>query len=308
MKITILQIATLTLKSNEKLNELFNVVSLEQLDYFKEEIKGLVTTGGVKVNAQLLNKLPNLEVIATRGVGFDHIDLETTSKRGIVVANTPDVLTDCVADLAMSCLLAISRDIVQADKFVREGKWLNQRYTFSTKVTGKKLGIVGFGRIGQAVFKRAKAFDMQIKYFSRNPKKEYEEHFEKSLLNLSSWCDYLVVCAPGGKDTQHLISKEVLENLGENGFLINIARGSLVDENALIEALEQNKIAGAALDVFANGPQVPSELLNSSKVILTPHIASSTNETFDAMEALLLENLEQYFTTGKVVAQVEKVN
>lgn len=303
---TILQISDLTKDSNKKLRDLYNVVLFPQLEEYKNDIKGLVTTGGIEVKSSLIESLPNLEVIATRGVGFDHIDLEYAKKNSVKVSNTPGVLTDCVADLAFGALLALSRQIVKADTFVRSGRWLNDKFEFTTKVSGKKLGIVGFGRIGQAISKRAKAFDMEIHYFSKSEKKDFDEVYESSLINLAKWCDYLVVCAPGGKDTENLISKDVLEALGNKGFLINIARGSIVDESALVEAIVEEKIAGAALDVFAHEPVVPEELISSNSVILLPHIASRTNETFLAMEELLLKNLEKYFTTGELITSVEK--
>lgn len=303
---TILQIADLTIEGNKRLRELFNVVSLSQLENFKDEIKVLVTTGGIKVDASLIKKLPNLELIATRGVGFDHIDLEATRKKNVIVSNTPGVLTACVADLAFGALIAISRQIVQADSFIRNGKWLSNKFQFTTKVSGKKLGIVGFGQIGQAVAKRANAFDMDIRYFSRSKKSNCKEVFEPLLLELAKWSDYLVICAPGGKDTQNLISEEVLEALGTKGFIVNIARGSLINEEALIQAITQEKIAGAALDVFLHEPVVPEELIESNRVLLLPHIASRTEETFLAMEDLLIQNLEEYFITEKVITSVKK--
>lgn len=303
---TILQISNLTENGNKRLQELFNVVTLKDLESYKDQITGLVTTGGIEVDAKLIHTLPYLKVIGTRGVGFDHIDLYTTSKNGIVVANTPDVLTDCVADLAFGALISISRQIVQADAFVRNGKWLNDKFSFTTKVSGKRLGIVGFGRIGQAISKRAKAFDMDIKYNSRSPKKDFKEGFEPSLLELAKWADYLVISIPGGKETERLISLEVLEALGKDGYLINIARGSVVDENALVDVITNEKIAGAALDVFEHEPVVPEELISSNSVILLPHIASRTKETFVAMEDLLIQNLEKFYTTGELITPVKK--
>lgn len=302
---TILQISDLTKDGNKRLNELFNVVPLSQLENYQDSIKAIVTTGGVTVDASLIEKLPNLELIGTRGVGFDHIDLKAASKKGILITNTPDVLTDCVADLAFGALIAISRDIVQADSFVRSGKWLNDKFSFSTKVTGKNLGIVGFGRIGQAILKRASGFNMKLKYYSRTQNPNFKRAFEPSLIELAKWADYLVVCTPGGKETEGLISLEVLKALGKNGYLINISRGSVVDENALIDVITNEKIAGAALDVFLHEPVVPDELLVSKSVILLPHIASRTKETFIDMENLLLENLEKYFKTGTLSTQVE---
>lgn len=303
---TILQNADLTLDGNSRLRELFNVVPRSELDRYRDRIKGIVTTGGIAVNAELIDKLPALNVISTRGVGFDHIDLEAAHKRGIVVSNTPGVLTDCVADLAFGSLIAISRQILQADSFVRSGKWLIDKFPFTTKVSTKRLGIVGFGRIGQAVSKRASAFNMNIRYFSRARKIECQEEYESSLISLAQWADYLVLCAPGDKSTYHMISSEVLEALGPNGFIINVARGSLIDENALIQTIKQEKIAGAVLDVFSKEPEVPKELIESDRVILLPHIASRTQETFLAMEELMIQNLQKYFNTGTLISPVEK--
>lgn len=303
---TILLHSDLTVEAIEKLEKLFTIVRHQELAFNKEKVKAIITTGGVKVDATLMRSLPNLEVISTRGVGYDHIDLTEASKLNILVSNTPGVLTDCVADLAFGAILAISRKIVQADTFVREGRWLHEKFPMTSKVSKKRLGIVGFGRIGQAISKRALGFDMEVHYFSRSEKKECKEEYESSLLNLAQWSDYLVLSAPGGKSTHHMISSKILEALGSRSFIINIARGSLIDESALIYALEEGKIKGAALDVFSEELKVPKKLLESENVILLPHVASRTEETFIAMEELLIDNLEKYFTTGSLVTPVKK--
>lgn len=303
---TILQLSNLSTNSNTRLRELAKVVSLKDLDSQKENITALVTTGGVAVNADLINTLPKLKVIVNRGIGFDHIDIKEAFRKNILVSNTPEVLTDCVADLAFSGLLAISRKIIEANTFVKEGKWLNNKFEMTTKVSYKKLGIVGFGRIGQAIAKRAAAFNMQVQYYSRNEKSDFSQTFQPSLIKLAKFSDFLVICAPGGETTRGLISHEVLEALGKSSFLINVARGSLVDEKALIQVIKNEKIAGAVLDVFEKEPLVPQELINSKKVILLPHIGSRTKETFLAMEELLLQNLEEYFTTGKLLTPVKE--
>lgn len=303
---TILLVANLSLQGDKKLREIFNVITLSQLEKNYKDINGLVTTGGIKVDNKLIKKLPNLKVIATRGVGFDHIDLKAAQKNGIVVSNTPDVLTDCVADFAFGLLISLSRQIPLANTFIRDGKWINEKFFMTTKVSGKRLGIVGFGRIGQAIAKRANAFNMQIRYNSRSEKTSFEAKFEPSIIDLAKWADYLVLCAPSSKSTNNIINFEVLEALGSNGFLINIARGSLVDEDALIKAIKEDKIAGAALDVFKDEPYVPKELLESNKVLLSPHIASRTEETFFDMEELLIKNLEKYFTTGTLLTPVNE--
>jgi len=303
-QIPILQISSLTPGGNERLDGMFNVIAHDALDAYRRQIRGLVTTGGVTVDAGLIERLPALEVIATRGVGFDHIDLEAVRTRKIVVSNTPGVLTDCVADLAVGAMIAVSRRLVVADHFVRSGGWLEGKFPLSNKVSGKRLGIVGMGRIGRAIARRAHGFDMDIRYFSRTRKSDCPETYAPVLEELAGWADCLVVCAPGDHSTRHMISAAVLDALGSRGYLINVARGSLVDEQALIEALEQGRIAGAALDVFAREPRVPQDLLTMDQVVLLPHIASSTVETFAAMENLLLENLQSYFTDGTLLTPV----
>lgn len=300
----ILQNADLTLNGNIRLRELFDVVSRNELATYKEHIKGIVTIGGTAVNAELIEALPALKVISTRSVGFDHIDLEAARKRGIIVSNTPGVLSDCVADLAFGALIAISRQLLQADHFVRSGQWLLGRFPLTTKVFGKRLGIVGMGRIGQTIAKRASGFDMQVRYFSRSRKVECPQTYEPSLLCLAKWADYMVLCAPGGESTRNMISREILQALGPTSFIINVARGSLIEESVLLQTLNEGKIAGAVLDVFAKEPHVPKELIESNKVMVLPHVASNTRETFAEMEDLLIRNLQNYFTTGTLLTPV----
>ncbi len=245
-------------------------------------------------------------MIATRSVGFDHIDLQAASKRGIVISNTPGVLSDCVADFAFGALIAISRELIQAERFLRSGQWLLGRFPLTTKVSGKRLGIVGMGRIGQAVAKRANGFSMETRYFSRSKNKQCSEVFEPSLIELAKWADYLVLCIPGGEATRNIISYDVLEALGEKSYLINVARGSVVDEVALVQVLNQKKIAGAALDVYVNEPKVSQELLDSDRLLLLPHIASNTEETFAEMESLVFDNLLNYFSKGSLLTPVSQ--
>ena len=266
---------------------------------------GLVTSGPVGADTALLNALPALRVIASRGVGFETIDLATARRRGIAVSTTPGVLTDCVADLAFGALLAVARGLCAADRFVRRGEWEHGRFPLMTRVSGKKLGIVGMGRIGRAVARRAAGFDMEIRYHSRTVHRELPFGFQPSLADLARWADFLAVCAPGGPATRHLISAEIIAALGSAGFLINIARGSLVDEPALVQALAAGQIAGAALDVYADEPHVPASLLALENVILLPHIGSGTRETRAVMEDLVLENLRSFFRSGRLLTPVE---
>jgi len=214
------------------------------------------------------------------------------------------VLTDCVADLAFGALVAVARRLAAADRFVRRGEWQKGGYPLTTRVSGKRLGIVGFGRIGQAVARRAGGFAMEVRYHSRRPLPDAAAGYVGALPDLAAWADFLAVCVPGGEATRHLISASVLAALGPEGYLVNVARGSVVDEEALVRALEQGKIAGAALDVFQCEPRVPAALIGMDNVVLLPHIASSTRETFAAMEELLLGNLSSFFATGKLLTPV----
>jgi lactate dehydrogenase-like 2-hydroxyacid dehydrogenase len=211
---------------------------------------------------------------------------------GIPVTHTPDVLTDDVADLAMGLMLSVGRTIPQADQFVRAGRWPSGPIPLARKVSGARMGIVGLGRIGKAIAQRAKAFGMSIAYTARSEKPDSGFTFFPSTLELAAHVDFLVAITPGGAGTQHLINAQVLKALGPRGFLINVARGSVVDESALIEALQQGTIAGAGLDVFAQEPHVPAALWSLNNVVLTPHMASATTETRQAMADLAFANMQ----------------
>lgn len=263
--------------------------------------EGLVTSAPAGAWSELIAALPNLKVIASRGIGLDKIDLECARQRGIQVGNTPGVLTDCVADLAFGLLIDVARGMSAADRFVRDGKWLSMKYPLTRRVSGKRLGIVGFGKIGRAIAKRASGFDMDIRYFNRTLAPDVDFVRESTVESLARWADFLVVAVAGGPETRHLISSEVIGALGPKGFLINIARGTVVDETALVQALVNGAIAGAGLDVFENEPDVPEALFNCENVVLLPHLASGTVDTRTAMEDLVLANLEAYFATGKVL-------
>jgi lactate dehydrogenase-like 2-hydroxyacid dehydrogenase len=268
------------------------------------EFTGLVTSAAVGAGADLVAALPSLRVLACFGVGLDKVDVEGARRRGIAVSATPDVLTDCVADLALGALVAVSRGIVAADRFVRRGAWLGARFPLATRVTGKRLGIVGLGRIGRAVARRAAGFDLEIRYHGRRPVPGTPWPFEPSIVELARWADQLVLTCAGGPATHHLVSAEVLEALGPGGFLVNVARGSVVDEAALVRALVGGKLGGAALDVFEDEPRVPEALLALENVVLLPHVGSATEETRDAMADLVLENVRAFYRDGRLVTPV----
>ncbi len=256
------------------------------------------------MNAALLDAVPNARIVAHFGVGYDNVDVECARGKGVVVSNTPDVLTDCVADLAMGLVIDVARGVSAGDRYVRSGRWLKGPMPLATKVSGKRLGIVGLGRIGRAIAARAEGFDMEIRYHNRRQSPDAPYPFEHSLLELARWCDFLMVATSGGEATRGLISAAVIEALGPEGFLVNIARGSVVDEPALVTALAAKRIAGAALDVFADEPRVPEALLAMDNVVLTPHIASATTDTRAAMGQLVLDNLASFFETGRALTPV----
>jgi lactate dehydrogenase-like 2-hydroxyacid dehydrogenase len=240
----------------------------------------------------LLAQLPNAKVVAVFGVGYDGVDVQAAIEHGIPVTHTPDVLTDDVADLAMGLVLSVGRAIPQADQFVRAGLWPSGPLALGRKVSGARLGIVGLGRIGKAIAQRARAFGMSIAYTARTEKPESGFKFFPTAAELAANVDFLVVITPGGTGTRHLINADVLRALGPRGYLINVARGSVVDEDALIEALQNGTIAGAGLDVFASEPHVPQSLWSLPQVVLTPHIASATSDTRQAMADLAFANMQ----------------
>lgn len=259
------------------------------------KVTALIGTGAAKVDKKLLTMLPNVKLVAICGVGYDGVDVTACKDKGIVVTHTPGVLTDDVADLAMGLVLSIGRRIPQADKFVRNGDWVDDQFGLVHKVSGSRIGIVGMGRIGRAIAKRAVAFDMHISYSCRGAKAEVPYAFYKTATQLAAEVDYLVVAVPGGDETKNMIGASVLQALGSKGYLINVARGSVVDQPVLVQVLKDKAIAGAALDVFWDEPIIDPELRRLPNVVLTPHIASATVETRQAMAALTLSNLQAFY-------------
>jgi lactate dehydrogenase-like 2-hydroxyacid dehydrogenase len=267
-------------------------------------IEAVASSVRTPVDAALLDALPRVKLVANFGVGYENVDVEHARKRGILVTNTPDVLTDCVADLAIALVIDVARGVTSGDRYVRAGKWLKGPMPLATKVSGARLGILGLGRIGRAIAARAEGFDMEIRYHNRRQVPDSPYGYERTLEDLARWCDFLVVATAGGESTRGLVSAQVLEALGPEGFLVNIARGSVVDEPALVEALAARRVAGAGLDVFADEPNVPGPLLALDNVVLTPHIASATTDTRAAMGQLVLDNLAAFFETGRVLTPV----
>jgi len=249
--------------------------------------------GGAGIQRSLMEQLPGLKLIACFSVGLDSVDLVAARERGIAVTNTPDVLTDDVADLAIGLILATARRMAAADRFVRAGRWLQGGFPLASKASGKRLGIVGMGRIGQSIARRAAAFDMQIAWHGPAPK-DLPYRFESRLTELARSVDFLVAACPGGAATRGLISREVLTALGQKGIFVNISRGSVVDQEAMVDLLVSGQLGGAGLDVCVDEPRVPEALFGLDNVVLQPHQASATNETRGAMAQLVLDNIAAY--------------
>lgn len=267
-------------------------------------IRAISGAGESKVPASLMDQLPGLEMISVFGVGYDGYDIPAARARGVPVTNTPDVLTDEVADMGLGLMLSIARRIPQADRYVRAGKWPSGPMPLARKMSGARLGIVGLGRIGQAIATRAEGFSMSIAYTTRTARSDMPYRYFPSVVALAAEVDFLMVITPGGAATKGLISTEVLKALGPQGYLINVARGSVVDQTALIKALQDGVIAGAALDVFEDEPNVPEALRAMDNVVLTPHIASATWQTRHAMADLAFGNLQAHFAGKPLLTPV----
>jgi hydroxypyruvate reductase len=275
----------------------------ERAAFLKTEGKGieaLATNARVGANAALVEGLPELKVVSSLGVGLDAIDLQLMRERGIAVGYTPEVLNDCVADLAFALLMNVVRRVNAADLFVRNGQWHQSGFPITTRVSGKRLGILGMGRIGAVIARRAVGFDMEVRYHNRRPVAQSPLGYARSAVELAKWADFLIVASSGGAQAAHLVSREVLDALGPKGYLVNVSRGSVVDEPALIEYLQNKRIAGAGLDVFEQEPGVPDTLSSLDNVVLTPHVGSNTAETRAAMMQRVEDNLDSFFA-GKGV-------
>jgi lactate dehydrogenase-like 2-hydroxyacid dehydrogenase len=245
-----------------------------------------------KIGAAFMQQFPMLEQISSFGVGYDHIDAKWAGERGIVVTNTPDVLNEEVADTALGLLLSTVREFPQADRYVRAGKWPEKHYPLSkATLRNRTVGMVGMGRIGKAIARRLEAFGVPVVYHSRNPQAGVSYKYYPNLVAMARDVDTLMVIVPGGAATQNMINAEVFEALGPNGILINMARGTVVDEKALIKALQDRTIFSAGLDVFAKEPHVPSELLEMDHIVLFPHLGSASEATRAAMDQLVVDNL-----------------
>lgn len=312
MKPDLVSIEPLRPQSMAELAETFTVHALpgdrsrwvEAVAPVAERVRFVQTTGFSGCPSDLMRALPNLEIVGVMGVGVDAVDLAQARARGIAVTNTPDVLNDDVADLGIALLLMTARHLALSDRYVRDGRWKRLgNQALATKVSGKRLGIVGMGRIGKVVARRAAAFDMDISYHARNPADVPYRHMP-DLVAMARGVDFMIVIVPGGPATKGLIGAEVIAALGPKGILVNVSRGSVVDEPALVEALVSGRLGGAGLDVFADEPNVPDALLGLDNVVLAPHVGSGTNETRGAMADLVVNNLRAHLSGGKLLTPV----
>lgn len=257
-----------------------------------DRIRGIA---GGKVTGAMIGKMPRLEIIAASGVGTDSIDVATAKTRGIRVTNTPNVLNDAVAEITIGLMVALSRRLPQSDRFVRTGEWLKGQYPLGREIGGKTLGILGLGGIGKEIARRAEAMKMQVVYFGRN-EQPVPYRYYADLVEMARDVDWLVVIAPGGKGTERIVSRQVLEALGPDGMLVNVARGSLVDQEALVELLASGGLGGAALDVFDKEPNVPDALLGLDNVVLSPHQGGRSVESREAVGEIVVRNLVAHFS------------
>jgi len=267
-------------------------------------IRAIATSGGVGASRDLMMVLPRLEIVACYGVGTDAIDLEFARQHNIKVTNTPDVLTDDVADMAVALALSAARQIPQGDLHVRCGKWREQNMPLVTRLSGKKVGIVGLGRIGRAVAKRLASFDCPISYFSRQQQAGQPYRFFADLIELATQSEILIVTLAANAATKNIIDANVFHALGAEGIFINVARGGVVDEEALLQALEKSEINAAGLDVFWNEPNIDSRFAKLDNVVLQPHHASGTLETRQAMGKLVRDNLAAHFSSQPLITPV----
>jgi len=263
-------------------------------------------SGGNGIDAATMDAAPDLEMVSLVVVGYDRVDLDHARAKGIKVTNTPDVLTDDVADLAIGLMIAAARRLPQQDLYVRQGRWVKEGLPpLTRRASGRKIGILGLGRIGQAIADRARPFAAEIGYFSRQPRAEGADYrYFDDPQALAAWADTLIVAVSGGPATAGLVSREVVEALGPDGILVNIARGSVVDEPAMVAALQEGRLGAAGLDVFADEPNVPDALLGLENVVLIPHQGSGTIETRQAMADLALANLDAFFAGKPLITPI----
>lgn len=276
------------------------------LDRLADRVQGIATGGHRRVDGAFMQRFPNLKIVANFGVGYDTVDAAWAGEHGIYVTNTPDVLTEEVADTTLGLVLMTARRLSESERYLRAGRWAKEGpfpLTVST-LRERKAGILGLGRIGKAIATRLEAFGVPVAYHGRRRQEGVDYRYYGDLVEMAREVDLLIAVAPGGAETEHLISTEVLNALGPDGILINVGRGSVVDERALIAALQEGRILSAGLDVFEHEPQVPAELIAMEKLVLLPHVGSASVHTRGLMGQLVVDNLLRFFETGKPVTPV----
>lgn len=258
-------------------------------------VRALVTYGGIRTNAAAMDRLPDLRLIVCYASGYEGIDLQAAAARGITVCNSPGANASAVADLTLGLIIAVVRDLVEGDRYARDGRWVKAPRSAGPGLSGRKVGIYGYGEIGIRVASRCEAFEMEVGYHSRAPREDVGHVYHGDLLSLAAWSDILVVSTRAGEANRGAVGAEVLAALGPKGYLVNVARGSMIDEGALAAALEKGAIAGAALDVFEGEPAINEALARAPRTIFSPHVAGNTFDAHDAAQNMILQNLEAFF-------------
>ena len=304
--IDILQLVPLRPEVQTELAARYRLHGKADFDKVAGIVRGCVTNGHSGPPPEMIDRMPKLEIIASASVGYDGIPVEYARTKGIPVTNTPDVLNDDVADLAIALMIMTARRLVASDRYVRNGKWpKGGEYPLAQKASGKRVGILGMGRIGKEIGKRAEAMNSKVAYHSRRPVADVSYQHYPDLVELARNSDFLIVIIPATPQTNKIVSKAVIEALGPTGILVNVARGAVVDEDALVEALKSGKLGGAGLDVFVNEPQVPEVLFGMDNVVLQPHVGSATHDTRRAMSQLVLDNLDAKFAGRPLLTEIK---
>jgi lactate dehydrogenase-like 2-hydroxyacid dehydrogenase len=306
MTIDILQFVPLRPEVQRELEARYRVHRKDKLDEVASIVRGVVTNGHSGPPPHIIDRLTKLEIICSASVGYDGIPVEYARSKGIPVTNTPEVLNDDVADLAIGLMIMTARRLIPSDRYVRAGRWPKEgEFPLASRASGKTVGILGMGRIGREIARRAEAMNNRIAYHSRRKVADIPYDYYPDPVALAANSDFLIVIIPSTPETQKIVSRDVIEALGPNGILVNVARGAVVDEEALVEALVGGRLGGAGLDVFANEPQVPEALFGMDNVVLTPHLGSGTFETRRAMSQLVLDNLDAHFAGNPLLTQIK---
>ena len=296
MTIDILQFIPLRPEVQRELEARYRVYQKDKLDEVAHLVRGVVTNGHAGPPPEIIDRLPRLEVICSASVGYDGIPVEYARSKGIPVTNTPDVLNDDVADLAIALMIMTARNLLASDAYVRAGLWPQQgEFPLASRASGKTVGILGMGRIGREIAKRAEAMNNKVIYHSRRPVADVPYAYYPDPVSLAKASDFLMVILPATPQTRQIVNGAVIEALGPAGILVNVARGAVVDEDALVAALKDGRLGGAGLDVFVDEPRVPQSLFGMANVVLLPHVGSATHETRRAMSQLVLDNLDAQF-------------